>query len=215
MAKQAITILLIVLVFGIFVPWYKGFAFLDPLMISAYSCLAIIFVAPASAEAFGTLPPDSSRSELLAKLFTIVAYGWGVCVVILGSGIITVNLVRWHGRLLLPGTPVLVSCLLFSFTGALAFGSAAALLARRTTPRSAKAILRLAFLLILLFLAFGNRFLPNSWRSTIDAELTTEGITSLALRASLFLAGASALLILGLLRKLSNSNSARRPSATM
>jgi ABC-2 type transport system permease protein len=211
MAKQAITILLIVLVFGIFVPWYKGFDFLDPLMISAYSCLAIIFVAPASAEAFGALPAESSRSELLAKLFTIVAYGWGVSIVILASGIITVNLSKWHGRLLLPRTPVLLSCLLLSLTGALAFGSAAALLARRTTPRSAKSILRLAFLLILLSLAFGNRYLPIAWRSSIETQLTTEGITTLALRASMLLAIASVFLILALLR----SNFAHHPSATM
>ena len=36
MAKQALIILFTVLAFGILVPWYKGFTFLDPRMLAAY-----------------------------------------------------------------------------------------------------------------------------------------------------------------------------------
>ena len=50
MARQALIILVVVVTFGILVPWYKGFAFLDPRIISAYACLALLFVAPASAD---------------------------------------------------------------------------------------------------------------------------------------------------------------------
>ena len=52
MAKQALIILFTVLAFGILVPWYKGFTFLDPRMLAAYGLLAVLFVAPASAESF-------------------------------------------------------------------------------------------------------------------------------------------------------------------
>ena len=48
MAKQALVILFTVLAFGILVPWYKGFTFLDPRMLAAYGFLAVLFVAPAS-----------------------------------------------------------------------------------------------------------------------------------------------------------------------
>ncbi len=50
MARQALVILIVVIAFGILVPIYKGFAFLDPRIIAAYACLALLFVAPASAE---------------------------------------------------------------------------------------------------------------------------------------------------------------------
>ncbi len=54
MAMQALVILMGVIAFGILVPLYKGFGFLDPRIIAAYACLALLFVAPPSAELAAT-----------------------------------------------------------------------------------------------------------------------------------------------------------------
>jgi hypothetical protein len=50
MARQAVVILVVVAAFGILVPLYKGIGFLDSRIVAAYACLALLFVAPASAE---------------------------------------------------------------------------------------------------------------------------------------------------------------------
>ncbi len=63
MARQAVVILLVVIAFGILVPIYKGFGFLDPRIIAAYSFLALLFIAPASAELAATLLVLSAGSR--------------------------------------------------------------------------------------------------------------------------------------------------------
>ena len=78
MAKQALIILFTLLAFGILVPWYKGFTFLDPRMISAYGCLAILFVAPASAESFAGQRDLASRAVILGRLAVLIAFGWAM-----------------------------------------------------------------------------------------------------------------------------------------
>src|SRR5260370_16697022 len=97
MSRQAVVLLLIVVAFGILVPWYKGFAFLDPRMIVAYACLALLFVAPASAEAFATREKSASGAIALNKIFKVVAYGWGMTVLILVSAFFTLNLTKCQG----------------------------------------------------------------------------------------------------------------------
>lgn len=46
MAKQALIILAVVLVFGVLVPYYKGLEFLDPAVILVYACMSLLFVVP-------------------------------------------------------------------------------------------------------------------------------------------------------------------------
>jgi hypothetical protein len=75
MAKQALVILFTVLAFGILVPWYKGFTFLDPRMVAAYGCLAVLFVAPASAEAFAGERNPASSGAILGRLVALIGFG--------------------------------------------------------------------------------------------------------------------------------------------
>ena len=72
MAKQALIILFTVLAFGILVPWYKGFTFLDPRMLAAYGFLAVLFVAPASAESFAGDRDLASTRALLGRLIALI-----------------------------------------------------------------------------------------------------------------------------------------------
>ncbi len=191
MAKQAVIILAVVLVFGVLVPYYKGLEFLDPVVILVYACMSLLFVVPASAEIFATNEVIAS-AEITARLGMILAYGWGTTVLMLISGIVTVNVTNWHGRMLLPSSALLASALLLSLIATIAVISGTALLARQLGARSAKSLLRVSFLLLLLLAAFGFRYLPPEWRGMIDRYMTTAGL----IRFSLWACGAFAILAL-------------------
>src|SRR5260370_9539801 len=132
MSRPAVVLLLIVVAFGILVPWYKGFTFLDPRMIVAYACLALLFVAPASAEAFAAREKSASASGAIAlnKIFKVVAYGWGMTVLILVSAFVTINLTKWQGAILTPPLQVGAAALFFSLSASLALAAFCAVLAR-------------------------------------------------------------------------------------
>src|ERR1700730_15983564 len=98
MAKQALIILAIVLVFGVLVPSYRGLGFLDPVTIVVYACMSLLFVAPTAAEAFGVPASTPSAAEILPRVGMILVYGLGASVIMLVSGLLTVNLVYMHGR---------------------------------------------------------------------------------------------------------------------
>ena len=197
MAKQALIILGVVLVFGVLVPYYKGLEFLDPVVILVYACMSLLFVVPASADIF-TADQVLARAEITHQFGTILAYGWGTTVLMIVSGIVTVNVANWHGHALVPSTALLGSAVLLSLVATIAVISGTALLARRMGARSAKSLLRMSFLILLLLGAFGFRYLPPEWRAMIDRHMTTSGLIHFSLWAS----GAFAIAALVLLPRL-------------
>jgi ABC-2 type transport system permease protein len=201
MSRQAVVLLLIVLAFGILVPWYKGFAFLDPRMIVAYACLALLFVAPASAEAFAT----GSAGSALNKIFKVVAYGWGMTVLILVTGFITINLTQWQGEILRPPMEVFAAALLFSLTASIAIAAFSALLARHLSAGAVKMVLRLCFLLVLLIFVSSSR-MPDRWQIFLDDHTTRRAITQLAWQGAAMFAVIGGVLMILVLRKPRNEN---------
>jgi len=181
-------VLAVLLTFGILLPWYKGLEFLDPVMILAYCCLGLLFVAPASAEAFATTHQFSIPADVLKRMGAMLAYGWGVTILILAAGIATVNATHWHGSILSPPATLLAASLLFSLTACGAVIGLCALLSRKLTAASVKGIIRAVFLVVLALLAFGRRFLGQQSQNAIDSQMTTEGITHFAFLASAILA---------------------------
>ena len=193
MAKQALIILVTVIAFGILIPWYKGFTFLDPRMIAAYGCLALVYVAPASAE---------SSDAGLSRIATVVAFGWGVTVVTVLTGVVTLSVAYSHGNL--PPVPfeLVGAVLVCSLTASTAVAACSAMLARRFSPQTAKAVLRFLFLLVLLAFAFSSR-MPDRWQIFLTDHTTRRAITRLAWEG----AAVCAVLAVGLLIPL-----ARRPA---
>jgi hypothetical protein len=157
MAKQALIILFTVLAFGILVPWYKGFTFLDPRMLAAYGLLAVLFVAPASAESFAGERDLASPGAILARLMVLIAFGWGITVLVLLTALATLNLSYWHGTLIAPPGQLFAAVILCSLTACAAVGTLGALLARTFSARMVKTILRFGFLLILLAFVGSSR----------------------------------------------------------
>ncbi len=199
MAKQALVILAVVLVFGVVVPYYKGLEFLDPVVILVYSCMLLLFVVPASAEIFAPGEP-AERAEIVSRMGMILAYGWGSTVLMLLSGIVTVNLTHWYGRTLLPSPALLGSALLLSLMATLAVISGTALLARRFGAHAAKSLLRFSFLALLLAGGLGFRYLPPEWRMTIDRQMTTAGLIHFSLWACAAFSLAALVLVPRLIR---------------
>ena len=188
---------MVVIAFGILLPIYKGVGFLDPRILAAYACLAFLFVAPASAElaAAGT-------AGLPGRIAIIVAWGWGVTVLILATAIVTLNILNpggapRRGGFTAPPLEFLASILAFSLSASIAIAMLGAVLARRFSATGVKNILRTAFLVVLLALAFGSRFLPESVTLAIfDRFNTRRALTHLAWQASVFAVVASLLLLL-------------------
>jgi len=191
MARQALVVLMVVIVFGILVPIYKGFAFLDSRIIAAYACLALLFVAPASAEV------GAASGKILGKIAIIVAWGWGITVLILGTALVTLNLVNRHGGFVAPPLEFIAAVLTFSLSASIAIAMLGAVLTRRFSAAGVKNILRTAFLILLLTLAFGSRVLPESVTLAIfDRFNTRRTLTHLAWEASVaFIVLAAALLL--------------------
>jgi hypothetical protein len=212
MARQALVILAIVIAFGILVPIYKGFGFLDPRILFAYACLALLFVAPASAELAATHGKDTPAAGILGKIAIIVAWGWGVTILILATAIVTLNMLSRRGGFVLPATEFLASILVFSLSASVAVAILGAILARRFSAVAVKGILRTAFLVILLSVAFGSRFLPEDVTLQIfDRFNTRRALTHLAWEASVTLAVVSALLLLVLVKTRASGSFAKIP----
>ena len=215
MARQALVILIVVVAFGVLVPLYKGFGFLDSRIIAAYACLALLFVAPASAElaaAHGT--GESPGPAILGKIGLIVAWGWGVTVVILVTAIVTLNLMARGGGLLAPPLGFLGALLTFSLIASIAIAILGAVLARRFSAAGVKNMLRAAFLILLLALAFGSRVLPESVTLAIfDRFNTRRALTHLAWEAAVAFIVMAAAFSLALLKARPEGPFAKIPMA--
>ena len=208
MARQALVVLAVVLAFGVLVPWYKGFGFLDPRIIAAYACLALLFVAPASAE-IGTLyAQKASVAAVMTRIGVIVAYGWGITLLILVTGLVTVNLTNRRGGFTAPPLAFLSAVLVFGLVASGAVSALCAVLARRVPALVVKAMLRTGFLLVLLVFFFGSRFLPDSWQLEIlDHFSTRRALTRLAWEASAGAAVIAAALLVALLKRPAGASS--------
>ncbi len=201
MVRQALVILMVVVAFGILVPWYKGLAFLQPWTIVAYACLALLFVAPAAAEFWAVNPRPASPGAILGRIAAVVSFGWGIAFVILATAIVTLNVSNSSGKFVIPQQQLCLAALLFSLTASIAVAVSGALLARRLSATGVKNIIRFAFLLLLLGLAFGTRFLPERLQILLSDYSTRRAITSLAWKGSAICAIGAALLLIPLLRK--------------
>ena len=195
MARQAILVLGFTILFGILVPWYRGLDFLDPVMILAYSCLALLFVAPASAEAFASDRETPSAGGTVRASVMVLAFGWGIAVLVLIAAIVTVNLTHWHGYLLAPSARLLVSAMLLSLTASVAVIGACALLSRRFSAATVKGFVRVAYLIVLAVVALGYRFLPPHAQTVIAEHMTTAALTRFAFTAATVLAFTGAMLM--------------------
>ncbi len=92
MARQILTYSLLILVFGVAVPYWKGLGFLDPALLGAYACLGTVFAGPAAAQAFENKP--ASLAQGFRSVGLAVAFGEGISVAMLACGLATLYITR-------------------------------------------------------------------------------------------------------------------------
>jgi len=96
--------LVLIAIFGVFLPLRKGLGFLEPIMITAYACLGVLFAAPAAAKAFSKGRPQTMREAGL-RAAKAVGYGEGLALVMLIAGVVSVSVAQ--GRALYPELDVM------------------------------------------------------------------------------------------------------------
>ena len=134
---------LVIGVFGVFLPWQKGRDFLDSVILGAYACLGVVFAAPAAAPEFEKFP---TIQKALARVAISVFYGELVAGLMLVLGITTVYVSR-GGRIVVgPDLQSLAECAALGLMLSWAVSTAAVWISIRTSPGAAKTAVRLVFL---------------------------------------------------------------------
>jgi hypothetical protein len=201
MARPTLTVLFIVALFGILVPYYKGYDFLDPVLLAAYFCLPVVLVAPLAAGALAG--SADSVAATVGRALLVALYGWGLGMVIVAAGVITINAANWHGRMLLPGASFLAAGVFFSATATLAAVVVAGLLAHLFSAATAKTILRLLFLALLVAMVVLARSASLEWMSAFWRHMTSPELTRIGFYGGgvFAVAGAVALAVFARLRR--------------
>jgi hypothetical protein len=140
------------------VPWIKGVDFLDPVIMSAYSCLGLLFSAPMALQMFSNERPQSMRKALL-QLGKATAYGELLAVIFIVVGILTVRIAS--GRLRLPVLDSLAETGLLGLAGSIAFASFAGWFTLRFSAAGARRAMRFCFLLLLVAFYYWSFRLPD------------------------------------------------------
>ena len=156
--RIAILHLVLIAIFGVFLPFRKGLAFLEPIMISAYACLGVLFAAPAAATAFSAGRPQTMR-EAGVRTAKAVGYGEGLALVMLIAGVATVSIA--HGRWLLPELDVLGEAALLGLAASVALALVAGWMTLRFSARAARMGMRVIFIGLLVLFVFQGERLPE------------------------------------------------------
>jgi len=153
--RAALIHLAVLGLFGVLLPYIKGIEFLDAVVLGAYACLGVVFVAPAAAAPFEVALPGRA----LARIIVCVAYGCAMSWSMLACGLATVYL----------RSPFFIGLDLAALGESMLFGVAlstaaaaiAAFLALRVSAGVAKAAMRVVFMVLLMTFFWYSRRLPD------------------------------------------------------
>jgi hypothetical protein len=149
----------LLIAFGVFLPWRKGLDFFDPALLSAYACMGVIFAGPAAAQAFENRP--ESIRQALAWIATAVGFGEGIAVAMLACGLLTVRLtvpVLPFG----PDVAALLYSLLLGLAASVALAALGAWVTIEYSSGAARIILRALLLALVVAFFLKSRSLPQA-----------------------------------------------------
>jgi len=183
-------IAMIVIVFGVFMPLQMGRAWVEsPWVLFYWLWVPLFLVSSVVADSFAgererhtleallsTRLPD--RAILFGKLIAAIGYGWGITLVCLLVGIVTVNL-RYRGDGLLIYSPkVGFGILALSLLSAGFIASAGVLISlRASSVRQAQQTMSISIMLLIFIPIFGSQALPLEWRKRLAEALMNAGAT--------------------------------------
>ena len=141
---QALIAMLSPFFLAIYMPWEAGVAWVERgISLLVAFVVPLILVGITIPDSFAgererhTLPTLlasrlSDRAILLGKIITSVAFGWGVTLIVLLVGLVTVNVVHWDGHVLFYKPSILLADLAFSLLVALLTAAAGVLFSLRS-----------------------------------------------------------------------------------
>jgi ABC-2 type transport system permease protein len=189
--RTRLSLLLFVGVFGVYLPLQSGRAWVEsPTVLAYWAWVPLFLVSSVVADSFAgererhTLEALlatrlSDQAILVGKIGAAIGYGWGLTLVSLLLGLITVNVVHGQGELLLYPPAVGLGIILLSFLGAGLAASAGVLVSlRAATVRQAQQSLNLAVMLLLFVPIFGLQALPAEWQARLLGALQTANVTA-------------------------------------
>lgn len=184
--RTVLVYLLLVGIFGVFLPWQKGRVFLDSVILGAYASLGVVFAAPAAALEFELVP---TTRKALARIAISVLYGESIAGAMLLLGMITVYASRLGRIVVGPDLRSLAECATLGLTLSLAVSTAAVWLSIRFSPRAAKIVVRLVLLGLLVAFYLRAGWLPSVALRGAGIALMAFILAWLALRATLATVG--------------------------
>jgi ABC-2 type transport system permease protein len=207
-------IILMLLLFGIIIPWRAGPSYVEnpmslvvPTLIPIFAIIGIVtdsFAGERERHTLETLLASrlSDQSILVGKMLCAVLAAWAAFIIMLALGLIGLNIAHGHGQLLMFSRNRLITALVFNVLLSLVVSSAGVLVSLRApTVRDAMKMLSIGFMIIIYGGAFGFQMLPPDWRASIIKFVTGENLFTLeALAAAILLAIAAALFAVARLR---------------
>jgi len=195
-------------VFGVFLPWQFGRGWVEsPSVLVFWAWVPLMLVTTVVADTFAgererhtleTLLASrlSDRAILFGKVGGAVAYGWGLTLIALFLGVLTVNLAYGRGELLLyPPLIALAGVVLALLAAGLAAAAGVLVSLRAATVRQAQQSLSIPIMLLLFVFVFGLRALPDDWRAVLVVTLLGLGPTAVMFLAAAVLAVLDAVLL--------------------
>ena len=207
--------LLLIVVLGIFVPFRMGperffsaAGLLAPAFFSAIVITTVIadsFAGERERHTLETLLASrlSDRAILFGKIAASIAFGWAISISSILAGTITVNVVNWHGQILMfhDAASWLILLLGPPLMGGVVATAGVLVSLRAATVRHAQQTLGVAFAVLFLGIVFGSNSLPAEWKAWFARIIFTWSQTELVLAAAgLLLAIDLALLFAGMAR---------------
>lgn len=178
--RGGLSLAVLLLGFGVLVPWTKGLSFLEPLMLLAYALLPPVLAGPIAMDLVLASSPRSSSSWRAISRAAGLTWLLGAGLLVLG--VITVNLRMRFPELLLPDWPT--TALLLAISLAVTLAAAAlgvSLLFLTTRPARAKAAWRALFFLILLAFGAATWYGPPDLRDRFSLALLPSSLRRWAL----------------------------------
>jgi ABC-2 type transport system permease protein len=190
--------LILIAVLGVLVPfrmgpekYFRPEQLLLPVFLSAFVITAVIadsFAGERERHTLETLLASrlSDRAILFGKIAASIGYGWAMSIACIVTGTITVNVMNWHGEILmyhdaaswlivLLGPPLLGGAI--ATVGVLVSLHAA-------TVRQAQQTLAVGFMVLFLAVIFGGSSAPAEWRAWFARILLTWTMAGLVLTAA-------------------------------
>lgn len=168
-----VNLVLFALMLGVLLPLVMGLGYLDPVIITGVSCVSVVFVAAAGGPAAKGLGNESLAGRILA--LTAGGAVYGLLVVVLGVGVI--NLQRWYGAPIIPGTATWATLPLLPASLSVFLAIASVRMTRRGhRPREIGTRFRWTVLLLVLAWTARGLWMPGVMREAIESRITTAAL---------------------------------------